>query len=89
VIAHTRAEEIASAVRECHRRGGRVNLMTLTMRHTSRDNLSELWDGLSSGWSACGARPWTGQKARTAIRNGHTMNMSRVVGDAERFGSLV
>jgi hypothetical protein len=30
VIAHTRAEEIGSAVRECYRRGGKVYLLTLT-----------------------------------------------------------
>lgn len=87
VIAHTRAEEIAAAVRECHRRGGRVYLMTLTMRHTSRDSLRDLWDALSSGWrSAFGARRWTGQKARTAVRNGRMVNINGVIGDAERFG---
>lgn len=87
VVAHTRAQEIAAAVRECHSRGGRVYLMTLTMRHTSRDGLSELWDGLSSGWrSAFGTRPWTGQKARNEIRKGRTVNISQVIGDAERFG---
>lgn len=87
VIAHTRAEEIAAAVRECQRRGGDVYLLTLTMRHTRRDSLAELWDGLSSGWrSAFGSRTWTGQKARTAIRNGSAINISQVVGDAERFG---
>lgn len=75
VIAHTRAAELGSAVRECYRRGGRVYLLTLTMRHTSRDRLAELWDGLSVGWrSVFGCRTWTGQKARTTV-----------VGDAERF----
>lgn len=87
VIAHTRAEEIASAVRECHRQGGRVYLMTLTMRHTSSDSLSELWDGLSSGWRAAfGARSWTGQKARTVERCGRLSEIAEIIGDAERFG---
>jgi hypothetical protein len=87
VIAHTRAEEIGSAVRECHRQGGRVYLMTLTMRHTSRDSLSELWDGLSSGWRAAfGVRSWTGQKARTVERRGRLIDIAEMIGDAERFG---
>lgn len=87
VIAHTRAEEIGSAVRECHRQGGRVYLMTLTMRHTSRDRLAELWDGLSSGWRAAfGARSWTGQKARTVERRGQLSDIAEIIGDAERFG---
>lgn len=66
VIAHTRAAEIAAAVRECHRQGGKVYLLTLTMRHTSKDRLAQLWDGLSVGWRAAfGTRKWTGQRART------------------------
>lgn len=87
VIAHTRAMEIASAVRECHRRGGRVYLMTLTMRHSSQDGLSGLWEGLTSGWrTAFGTRAWTGQKARTVLRNGRLVEMAELTGDAERFG---
>lgn len=86
VIAHTRADEISSAVRECHRQGGKVYMMTLTMRHSGRDALSQLWDGLSSGWrGAFGVRQWTGQKARTAMRRGRPVNINEVVGDAERF----
>lgn len=87
VIAHTRAMEIASAVRECHRRGGQVYLMTLTMRHSSRDGLSELWEGLATGWRATfGTRAWTGQKARTVTRKGRPVEVAELTGDAERFG---
>jgi hypothetical protein len=74
VIAHTRADEISSAVRECYRRGGKVYLLTLTMRHSNRDRLAELWGALSSGWRAAfGSRDWTDQKARTGT--------SRTVGE--------
>lgn len=87
VIAHTRATEIASAVRECSRRGGRVYLMTLTMRHSSRDGLSDLWDGLTSGWrSAFGTRAWTGQRARTVTRKGCSAEVAEYLGDAALFG---
>lgn len=86
VIAHTRAEEIGRAVRECHRQGGKVYLMTLTMRHTSRDRLAELWDGLSAGWrSAFGTRKWTGQRGRLVERAGKTAVVKSRPGDAELF----
>lgn len=86
VIAHTRASEIAAAVRECHRQGGSVYLLTLTMRHTSKDRLAQLWDGLSAGWrSAFGTRKWTGQRARTVERAGKTTYVRAHVGDAELF----
>jgi hypothetical protein len=86
VIAHTRAEEIGSAVRECYWRGGKVYLLTLTMRHSNRDRLADLWGALSSGWrGAFGSRSWTGQKARTVQRRGRLVNISEVMGDAERF----
>jgi hypothetical protein len=87
VIAHTRAEEIGAAVRECCRRGGRVYMLTLTMRHTRRDALSELWDALSVGWrSTFGGRSWTGQRARSTVRRGRSVVLAPVMGDAERFG---
>lgn len=86
VIAHTRAEEIGRAVRECHQQGGKVYLMTLTMRHTSRDRLAELWDGLSVGWrSAFGTRKWTGQRSRIVERAGKTVAVKERLGDAELF----
>ncbi len=86
VIAHTRAAEITAAVRECYRQGGSVYLLTLTMRHTSKDRLAQLWDGLSAGWrSAFGTRKWTGQRARTVERGGKTTFIKAHVGDAELF----
>lgn len=87
VIAHTRAEEIGAAVRECCRRGGRVYMLTLTMRHTRRDALAELWDALSVAWrSTFGGRAWTGQRARSTVRRGRSVVLAPVMGDAERFG---
>lgn len=86
VIAHTRSAEIAPAVRECYRLGGKVYLLTLTMRHTSKDRLAQLWDGLSAGWrSAFGTRKWTGQRARTVMRAGKPTLVAARVGDAELF----
>jgi len=86
VIAHTRAAEIAAAVRECHRQGGSVYLLTLTMRHTSKDRLALLWDGLSAGWrSAFGSRKWTGQRARMVERAGKSTLLKGHLGDAELF----
>jgi hypothetical protein len=89
VVAHDRAGEIGAAVRECYREGGRVYLLTLTMRHKSRQSVADLWDALSSGWrSAFGSRAWTGQRARTCIRKGSLVAIGAVTGDGERFDVL-
>lgn len=86
VIAHTRAAELGTAVRECYRQGGTAYMLTLTMRHSAGDRLADLWDGLSSGWrSAFGTRTWTGQKARTTWRNGELVQVKERTGDAELF----
>ncbi|MDM2170984.1 hypothetical protein PP404_06290 [Mycobacteroides abscessus] len=86
VIANTRAVEIGAAVRECYSRGGRVYLLTLTMRHSQRDGLGDLWDSLSKGWrSVFGTRHWTGQKERMKERKGSLVLLPEIMGDAERF----
>ena len=86
VIAHSRAAEIAAAVRECQRQGGSVYLMTLTMRHKAADKLDDLWNALSQGWrSAFGTRSWSGQRARTTERRGRLVEIAPVTGDSERF----
>ncbi len=86
VVAHSRAAEISSAVRECQRRGGSVYLLTLTMRHSAADKLQDLWDALNQGWrSSFGTRSWTGQRARTAERRGRLVDIPAVTGDAELF----
>lgn len=86
VIAQERAVEIGNAVRECYARGGRVYLLTLTMRHSGRDRLADLWDAVSSGWrSSFGTRAWTGQKGRTSVRGGRSVEIPPLMGDAERF----
>lgn len=86
VVAHTRATEIGAAVRECYRQGGKVYMLTLTMRHSASDRLADLWDALSSGWrSAFGTRAWTGQSARLEERNGKSVGIKARSGDVELF----
>ncbi len=51
-IAVERAADIALALTEHHARGGRVALLTLTMRHSRAERLRDLLDGLGGAWSA-------------------------------------
>lgn len=50
-IAAVRAADIQAAVAAWHERGGRVVFATFTMRHNSKEQLAELWDGLSHAWA--------------------------------------
>lgn len=49
-IASGRQQEIAGALECWHKMGGRVALLTLTMRHRAGDSLADLWAGLSKAW---------------------------------------
>jgi len=51
-IAAERAADIAAALTEHYARGGQVALVTLTLRHTRAQRLTELLDGLSSAWAS-------------------------------------
>lgn len=84
VIASKRSEELGNAIRAAHAAGATCYLLTLTMRHHSRDALSELWSGLSAAWrKTFGVTAWTGDKGY--VRKDGTLRPPRL-GDAERFG---
>lgn len=51
-VTHRRASDIAQAVQKWEASGGRVALVTLTMRHKKSDPLADLWAGQSSAWQA-------------------------------------
>jgi hypothetical protein len=51
-IAAERGADIALALTEHHARGGRVALVTLTLRHTRAERLLDLLDGLGGAWTA-------------------------------------
>ena len=51
-IAARRSEEIADVVRRWEAMGGRVAMVTLTMRHQRGQRLTDLWDCLSASWAA-------------------------------------
>ena len=51
-IAAERASEIALALTAHHLSGGRVAMVTLTMRHSRAQRLSDLLAGLTGAWSA-------------------------------------
>ncbi len=87
VIAQRRAEEISRAVATCHRLGGRVYLMTTTVRHTRKDSLNDLFNALQKGWRAgLGGVAWSGRKERVRARKGREWVEPAMLGDAERFG---
>ncbi|QIK63794.1 hypothetical protein G7068_11810 [Leucobacter viscericola] len=87
VIAQRRAEEISRAVAACHQRGGKVYLMTKTVRHTRKDSLEELFNVISKGWrSGLGGVAWSGRKERVRVRDGREWLEPAILGDAERFG---
>ncbi|OKH79338.1 hypothetical protein EB75_24950 [Mycobacterium sp. ST-F2] len=84
VIASKRSKELGNAIRAAHAAGATCYLLTLTMRHHSRDALSELWSGLSAAWrKTFGVTAWTGDKGY--VRKDGTLRPPRL-GDAERFG---
>jgi len=75
VVAVHRSAEIAGAVAECHRRGGRVHFLTLTLRHRRADALADLFDILHAGWHRItSGRAWAGDPRRG------------VLGDRDVFG---
>jgi Replication protein len=51
-ILAERADELAAAIERWHADGGKVAMVTLTMRHDRGQELAELWDALSSAWAA-------------------------------------
>lgn len=88
VIAWERSAEIGRAVEKCHAEGGATYMATFTMRHHAGDDLGDLWDALSEGWSSVFRdERWTGRKARTRKgKNGRTRHVPAVVGDREKYG---
>jgi hypothetical protein len=55
-ILAARGEELTQALDAWHEQGGRVVLVTLTMRHGRTDGLAECWDALSDAWAAATGR---------------------------------
>lgn len=54
-----RQAELATAIERWQAAGGRVELLTLTMRHRAGQRLGHLWDALGYAWhKATSGRPW-------------------------------
>ena len=84
VITAQRSEELANAVRAAFDAGASCHLLTLTMRHTRKHSLDELWSALSTAWRATfGTTAWTGDRGYE--RKDGTFRAPRI-GHAEVFG---
>ncbi|MGV3711967.1 protein rep [Pseudolysinimonas sp.] len=62
-ILARRQQEVATGVDAWIARGGRVAMLTLTMRHKRSDKLDDLWSALSAGWgSVTSGKAWQAEK---------------------------
>jgi len=67
-IMNARRQQVEAAIKEWVSRGGKLYLLTLTMRHSASSDLAELWDGLSSGFGAVSSgKRWTEEKIRYGL----------------------
>jgi hypothetical protein len=83
VLAH-RATELQQALETWQGQGGRVVMVTLTMRHQKWQRLKSLWDGLSYAWGAV-----TSGRAWEDLQNEHGVLTERVISQGARRGQLV
>jgi hypothetical protein len=55
-VLAARGDELRAALDAHDERGGRVAMVTLTMRHDRADSLEDLWDALGDAWRAATGR---------------------------------
>lgn len=88
-IACKRAADLGAAVAAWQARGGKVVMVTLTMRHRKGQRLKDLWDSLSHAWGkVTSGRGWKRDQetygtiiprlVKTGARKGQTVNESRI-----------
>lgn len=83
-IAAKRQGEIQQALAAWHQKAGRVGLVTLTMRHSRGQSLSDLWDALSDAWhAATSGRAWSADQMMFGV------DMDRVIRSGARKGQTV
>lgn len=79
-----RQVELHDAIAAWESRGGRVALLTLTMRHDRGQALGDLWDALSYGWNkVTSGRTWD------RLNDSYGSPMERVVTSGARRGQTV
>ena len=67
-IISRRQEDLAAAVSRWTASGGRVVMLTLTMRHKRQDRLDPLWAALGSAWrSVTSGAVWQAEKAAHGV----------------------
>ena len=71
-----RRGEVERAINAHHQAGGRVVMVTLTMRHQKGDGLKQLWDAVSDAW---GAARGGNRAARRAMKAAGVAGWLRVV----------
>ena len=70
-IQSARTDEVTRALAEAHRRGWVAAFVTLTVRHSRKHSLSEVWAAVSAGWRAAtsGSRSaWEADRFAYGIR---------------------
>lgn len=83
-IAAKRQGELARAVQAWQRQGGRIAMLTLTVRHNKSHDLAHLWPIISDAWHATtSGAAWTQEQTMFGV------DLARVVHSGKRKGETV
>lgn len=67
-IAARRAEELGTVLENVREAGYQLAMVTLTVRHSAKDTLAEVWSAVSRGWHrATGGKAWLADKEHYEI----------------------
>lgn len=67
-ILYERTRDVAAAIQAWEARGGRVGLVTLTVRHKRSDSLKETWALVSKAWARLtSGKAWAGVKGALGL----------------------
>ena len=68
VVAAKRQQELEAMAKAASEQGFYISMLTLTLQHSRKDNIKDVWQGISTGWaSVISGRQWQDAKEQLGV----------------------